>query len=99
MRRDAAADYLDFDEKVHFGVSTWDLFHFDTGIAFTTRQDDGSPKHELMVGLQFAVGAGRTEQPVNFDEPRENRLLTGSTKRTDINYFSIGLLIGYTYYF
>ena len=99
MRRDAAADYLDFDEKVHFGVSTWDLFHFDTGIAFTTRQDDNSPKHELMVGLQLAIGAGRTEQPVNFDEPRENRLLTGSTKRTDINYFSIGLLIGYTYYF
>ncbi|MEZ5993070.1 MAG: hypothetical protein R3E76_12020 [Planctomycetota bacterium] len=99
MRRDAAADYLDFDDKVHFGISTWDLFHFDTGIAYTTRQDDGSKKHELMVGLQFVLGAGRTEQPVNFDTPREDRLLTGSTKRTDISYFSISLLVGYTYYF
>lgn len=99
MRRDAAADYLDYDEKLHFGISSWDLFHFDTGIAFTTRQDDGSKKHELMLGLQFALGAGRTEQPVNFEGVSEANLLTGRTKRTDISYFSISLLVGYTYYF
>lgn len=99
LRNDAAADYLDWDDKLHVGVSTWDLFHFATGISFTTRQDDGSPKHELMIGLQMALGAGRTDQPVNFDEPEEPLLLTSRTHRTDISYFSIGLLVGYTYYF
>ncbi|MCB9892840.1 MAG: hypothetical protein H6839_00155 [Planctomycetes bacterium] len=99
MRRDAAADYVDWDEKVHFGISTWDLFHFATGVAFTTRQDDGNPKHELMIGLQFSLGNGRTTQPVNFDTPREDLLLTGRTRRTDISYFAISLIVGYTYYF
>ena len=99
MRRDAAADYVDWDEKVHFGISTWDLFHFATGVAYTTRQDDGSPKHELMIGLQLSVGNGRTSQPVNFDNPREDLLLTGRTYRTDISDFAISLIVGYTYYF
>lgn len=99
MRRDAAADYLTGAEGLKFGLSTWDLFHFSTGIAYTTRQDDGTPKHELMIGLQMAVGSGRTDQPVNFDNPEETRLLTSATQRTDISYFSIGLIVGYTYYF
>jgi hypothetical protein len=99
MRRDAAADYLGHGGSLHFGISTWDLFHFATGVAYTTRQDDGKPKHELMVGLQFAIGADRTEQPVNFDNPREDRLLTGTTRGTDISYFAISLIVGYTYYF
>lgn len=98
MRRDAAADYLDH-HGLHFGISSWDLFHFDTGISFTTRQDNGAAKHELMVGLQFVLGAGRTEQPISFDNVSEARLLTGSTSRTDISYFAISLLVGYTYYF
>ncbi|MBZ0137272.1 MAG: hypothetical protein K8I27_12975 [Planctomycetes bacterium] len=99
MRRDAGADYLGHGDDLHFGISTWDLFHFATGISFTTRQDDGTPKHELMIGLQLAVGADRTVQPVSFDDPRENRLLTGQTRGTDISYFAISLIVGYTYYF
>lgn len=99
MRRDAAADYLGHGDSLHFGISTWDLFHFATGIAYTTRQDDGSPKHELMIGLQFALGSDRTEQPINFDQPDEQRLLTGTTRGTDISYFAISLIVGYTYYF
>lgn len=99
VRRDAAADYQGHGEGLHFGISTWDLFHVATGIAFVTRQDDGSPKHELMIGLQMAIGAGTTEQPVNFDDPRESMLLTGPTRETDISYFSISLVVGYTYYF
>lgn len=99
MRRDASADYLGHGDDLHFGISTWDLFHFATGIAYTTRQDDGTPKHELMVGLQFAIGADRTEQPINFDNPQETRLLTGTTRGTDISYFAISLIVGYTYYF
>jgi hypothetical protein len=99
MRRDAAADYLGHEDDLHLGISTWDLFHFATGIAYTTRQDDLSVKHELMIGLQFSLGAGRTTQPVNFDDPQEDLLLTSKTKRTDISYFAIGLIVGYTYYF
>jgi hypothetical protein len=52
-----------------------------------------------MIGLQFAIGSDRTEQPVSFDNPREDLLLTGTTKGTDISYFSISLIVGYTYYF
>jgi hypothetical protein len=99
MRRDASTDYLGHGDDLHFGISTWDLFHFATGIAYTTRQDDGEPKHELMIGLQFAIGSDRTEQPISFDDPREDRLLTGTTSGTDINYFGISLIVGYTYYF
>jgi hypothetical protein len=99
MRRDAAADYLHGEEDLHFGISTWDLFHLATGISFMTRQEDGSPKHELMVGMQIAVGSGSTDQPVSFDNPREDLLLTSPVKQVDVTYFSISLIVGYTYYF
>ncbi len=99
MRTDANADYLGFGNDLHLGMATWNLFHFATGISFTTRQDDNSPKHELMLGLQFALGSGTTQQPINFDNPREDELLTGYRKRIDISYFSVSLLVGYTYYF
>lgn len=99
MRNDANADYLGHGESLHFGISTWNLFHFATGISFTTRQDDGSAKHEFMAGLQFSLGNGSTAQPVNFDNPEESRLLLGRTQRADISYFAIGLIVGYTYYF
>ena len=98
FRSDYAADYL-HDGGSFLGISTWDLFHFATGIEYTTRQDNGSPKHELAVGLQFTVGSGKGDQPVSFDNPTEAGLLFGVPQEKEIGYFAIGLIVGYTYYF
>lgn len=98
FRTDYAADYL-HDGGFFLGISTWDLFHFATGIEYTTRQKDGSPKHDLAIGLQLTIGSGKGEQPVNFDNPTEAQNLFGKTESKPISYFAIGLIIGYTYYF
>ncbi|MBK9974351.1 MAG: hypothetical protein IPP14_06225 [Planctomycetes bacterium] len=99
FRSDYAADYLHNDDETFLGVSSWNLFHFATGIAYTTRQDDGLPKHELMLGLQFTLGAGKGKQPISFDNPQETGLLFGTPVDKTISYFAISLIVGYTYYF
>lgn len=99
FRTDYGADYVRGGDEFFLGVSTWDLFHFATGIAFTTRNDDNLPKHEFMVGLQFTIGNGKGVQPVNFDSPSEQNLLLGESRGKPITYFAIGLIVGYTYYF
>ena len=39
------------------------------------------------------------EQPVNFTNVRESKLLTGDTRKVEQGYFSMALIAGYTYYF
>lgn len=98
FRSDYAADYL-WDEQASLGISTWDLWHITHGIAYTTRQEDGSPKHEFLIGLALGFGAGKGKQPVNFDAPEETRLLLSASQNKVVSYFSLGLVVGYTYYF
>lgn len=99
FRTDYGADYIHGDSPMFLGVTTWDLFHFATGVAYTTRNDDNLPKHEFMIGLQYTLGAGKGIQPVNFDNPLETNLLLGKTTSKPISYVAIGLVVGYTYYF
>jgi len=99
FRSDYGADYARSDDEFFLGVSSWDLFHFATGIAYTTRNDDNVPKHEFMIGLQYTVGSGKGYQPANFDNPSEQNLLLGRSESKSISYTAIGLIVGYTYYF
>ncbi|MCL4731436.1 MAG: hypothetical protein KJ044_13495, partial [Planctomycetes bacterium] len=99
FRTDYGADYVRNGGQFFLGVTSWDLFHFATGVAYTTRNDDHVPRHEFMVGLQWSLGAGKGDQPVNFDNPSEQNLLLGRNETKAISYFAIGLIVGYTYFF
>jgi hypothetical protein len=98
FRSDYGADYMS-DSGSFLGLSSWDLFHLATGIEYTTRMDNGAPKHEFAVGLQLSVGSGKGDQPVSFDNPTEANFLRGVPVSKEIAFFAIGLIVGYTYYF
>ncbi|HRJ78512.1 MAG TPA: hypothetical protein PLF37_08340 [Planctomycetota bacterium] len=80
-------------EGFTLGATGWNLYHLATGLIFNTGRS------EFSAGIQFSIGAGQFEQPVNFTNVRESKLLTGDTRKVEQGYFSMALIAGYTYYF
>lgn len=75
-------------------ISSWDLYHFTAGATFNRENSS------LSLGLLFSTGTtGNYEQVGSLDEPSESNLLEGATNITKASYSSIGLLLGYTFYF
>lgn len=75
-------------------VSSWDLLHFTAGAIF--KRENSS----LSLGLLYSTGTKDDyEQKGNLNNPTEGSLLKGATTITEAKYSSIGLLLGYTYFF
>lgn len=75
-------------------MSTWDIYHVSTGVTMN------QGRHDLSIGLDTGFGADNSyQQSVNLDTPAESNYLQGQLKVAQAKYFSIGLLLGYTYMF
>jgi long-subunit fatty acid transport protein len=82
------------------GINNWDIFHLTVGMT-RTKQDS-----ELAVGLTYSFGNQDDFEPlVNLDirdkaHLTENDILIPSEhKTTSADYRSLGLTVGYTYFF
>jgi hypothetical protein len=88
----------DSDMKNENGIkpymATWDIYHVTTGITMN------QGRHDLSIGLDTGFGSDNDyQQSVNLDSPLETNFLQGQLKVAQAKYFSIGLLLGYTYMF
>lgn len=80
-------------EGFKIGSTGWNLYHVATGLVFQTGRS------EFSAGIQFSIGGGKFAQPVSFNNVSEQRGLVGGTDKVDQSYFSMALIVGYTYFF
>lgn len=99
VRGDSSADYLHRGPEFALGIAKWDLVHFATGVIVRLYNDDDAMKSEITLGVQFSGGNSIEPQPVNFDLPTEGALLLGTPAVGNFSYVSVGLIIGWTYFF
>ncbi|WP_224491279.1 outer membrane protein transport protein [Robertkochia flava] len=90
--------YFDKDVNDRGGIKTtissWDIYHVTTGVTLKNERTS------MSMGLLLSSGKDDSyEQRGNFGNPGENNLLTGTITITEANYFSAGILLGFTYYF
>lgn len=74
-------------------VSTWDIYHFASGVTFKTVQSS------LSLGLLYSTGKTDKYEQTGNTNPEDLSFLEGVTSITNANYNSIGLLLGYTFFF
>ncbi|WP_228850388.1 hypothetical protein [Aegicerativicinus sediminis] len=75
-------------------ISSWDIFHFTTGVTINRNNSN------LSLGLLFSAGTSENyQQTGNLNNPSSSSLLDGVTSITKANYSSLGILFGYTFYF
>lgn len=74
-------------------VTNWDLYHVNIGTTFK------SEKSDLNIGITYAYGHNTPYQFINLTEPLETNFLNGETKQVALYYHSLGIILGYTYYF
>ncbi|WP_336515352.1 hypothetical protein [Pollutibacter soli] len=87
--------YFDQDVKESIGIkseiTTWNIFHFNTGVIISRGRS------QLSIGLLTSFGSDKNRsQEGNLDNPSEENYLQGSTTIVGANYFSAGILLGYT---
>ncbi len=75
------------------GSTGWNLYHVATGLVIQTGRS------EFSAGLQLTIGGGKFAQPVSFNNVSEQKGLIGGTGKVDQSYFSLSLIVGYTYFF
>lgn len=80
-------------EGFSIGATGWNLYHIATGLTFQTG------KSEFSAGVQLSIGGGKFAQPVSFTDVSEQKGLLGGTTKVDQSYFSLALIVGYTYFF
>lgn len=90
---DFSADVSKQSEDLVLGTTDFDLYHGITG--FSIRTD----KSEFAIGVHVSVGSNGVGQNINFDNPTEAGFLFGISESTRGVYWSIGLAVGYTYFF
>lgn len=56
-------------------------------------------RSEFSAGIQLTIGGGKFAQPVSFNNVSEQKGLIGGTGKVDQSYFSLSLIVGYTYFF
>ncbi len=75
-------------------ISSWDIYHFVTGATISRERSS------LSIGLLLSMGTNNEyEQDGNLGNIPEGNILDGSTTITQANYFSVGVLLGYTFNF
>lgn len=89
---DFCADVPKTGDSIQIGMTQWDLYHGITGIALKTE------KHELAIGAHFMIGSDNIVGNIDLTSPTEAGLLFGPGKNTRGVYWSVGLVVGYTYF-
>ena len=75
-------------------ISSWDIYHFVAGTTIS------KGRSSISVGLTAAFGSdNHREQTGSIDNDTESNFFRGTTTITKASYSSIGILLGYTYYF
>ena len=75
-------------------ASAWNIYHLQLGLNVKRE------KFNLRVGGYVSYGStGSYPQQENFDDPKEENLLNGTTGFTSAKYFSTGLMIAYLHNF
>lgn len=79
------------DNSLNLDISSWDIYHVVFG--FTLNQE----RRDLSLGLTYSwADGGAIRQFANFDQPTESTFLLGQKQTTTAQYYSFGLLLGYT---
>lgn len=90
---DFSADVSKQPNGLTLGGTDFDLYHGATGVSIRT------DKSEFAIGVHVSVGSNSVAQNINFDNPTEPGLLFGISESTRGIYWSIGVAVGYTYFF
>ncbi len=80
------------NNALNLDISSWNIYHVVIGGTF--RQE----RRDLSIGLNFSwADQGTIKQFANFDQPTESTFLLGQKLNTTANFFSYGILLGYTF--
>lgn len=75
-------------------LSTWDIYHFTAGATFMLGN------HDISLGANVGMGADDAyPQRARLDDPQQGDLLQGRLGIAEARYFSLGLILGYSFQF
>jgi hypothetical protein len=79
------------NNSLNLDISSWNIYHVVLGGTFKQERRD------LSIGINFSwADKGNIRQFANFEQPTENTFLLGQKAQTTVDFFSYGLLLGYT---
>ncbi|MCP4107213.1 MAG: hypothetical protein GY749_17005 [Desulfobacteraceae bacterium] len=84
------------EPDIKMGMNKWDIYHTTIGL---TRKGESS---ELAVGLTYSFGSQDNYQQLsnlNPDDRTDDSFLLAEDKKTSADYTSLGVIVGYTYFF
>ncbi|NOS91309.1 MAG: hypothetical protein HOP30_05270 [Cyclobacteriaceae bacterium] len=80
------------NNALNLDISSWNIYHVVIGGTFKQERRD------LSIGLNFSwADEGAIKQFANFDQPTESTFLLGQKLSTTADFFSYGILLGYTF--
>ncbi len=80
------------DNAINLDISSWDIYHAVLGGTFKKERRD------LYLGINYGFAFDRSvKQFANFDNPSEPTFLLGQRNTTSAHFFSLGVLLGYTF--
>ena len=85
------------DVEMIVNQTDWDLYHGTLGMKYKKKKSDLS----IGIGYTWSFAFSPQEQLVNLSEPSEEYNLAGDTyeKYANVDFKSVSLILGYTYYF
>lgn len=80
------------NNPLNLDISSWNMYHVVIGGTFKRERKD------LSIGINFSwADKGAIKQFANFENPTEQTFLLGQKVNTTAEFFSYGLLLGYTF--
>jgi long-subunit fatty acid transport protein len=80
------------NNPLNLDISSWNIYHVVVGGTFKKERRD------LSIGFNFSwADEGAIKQFANFENPTEATFLLGQKQTTTANFFSYGILLGYTF--
>jgi long-subunit fatty acid transport protein len=80
------------DNSLNLDISSWNIYHVVLGGTFKQERRD------LSIGFNFSWAAdANIKQFANFDQPTEGTFLLGQKQWTSVDFYSYGILLGYTF--
>ncbi len=80
------------NNPLNLDISSWNIYHVVVGGTFKKERRD------LSIGFNFSwADEGAIKQFANFENPTESTFLLGQKQTTTANFFSYGILLGYTF--
>lgn len=77
--------------SLNLDISSWNIYHIVLGGTFKQERRD------LSIGINISwADQGSIRQFANFEQPTESTFLLGQKSQTTVDFFSYGLLLGYT---